>query len=183
VTRRRCYPLSSSRRAPVGLEQLRRLPPVIETGPAPASEIRGRTRQALRSCEGCSGQWPTATVFIRCPSVARQRTAVVDRCGRSSRSGDAQFRNGSHVRLPAVAARPGTLAGDSRSPLLHHARGHDPRESSPSVLLVQSTEEAFPPGCHVVPAPTAIMARHRAHRSSNGIFIAICRASATASES
>jgi hypothetical protein len=30
---------------------------------------------------------------------------------------------------------------------------------------------------------TAIMARHRAHRSSNGIFIAICRASATASGS
>jgi hypothetical protein len=88
VTRRRCYPLSSSRRAPVGLEQLRRLPPVIETGPAPASEIRGRTRQALRSCEGCSGQWPTSYCLFHCPSVAplpdsgrQQRIAVAEARG------------------------------------------------------------------------------------------------------
>ena len=65
----------------------------------------------------------------------------------------APIRHGGDVRLPAVG-RPtrAPLLENPRSPLLHHARGHDPQKSSPSGLLVQSTEEVFPPRCHVVAA-------------------------------
>ena len=152
MTRRRRYPQSSSRRALVSLEQLQRLPLVLEDRvPLRPDDIRARTRRALRCCVVAAANGAPATVFstIRAlPDSGQQRVAVAEARGAMTPIPEWE---------PRQAARcgrltPTPLAGDPRSPLLHHARGHNPRESSPSVLLVQSTEEAFPPGCHVVAA-------------------------------
>ena len=86
MTRRRRYPQSSSRRALVSLEQLQRLPLVLEDRvPLRPDDIRARTRRALRCCVVAAANGAPATVSFTLPALPdrgrQQRVAVAEARG------------------------------------------------------------------------------------------------------
>lgn len=182
MTRRRRYPQSSSRRALVSLEQLQRLPLVLEDRvPLRPDDIRARTRRALRCCVVAAANGAPATVSFTLPALPdrgrQQRVAVAEARGAGRPIPEWE---------PRQAARCGRL---TRHPCWRSAQpAPAPRPWTQSTIIPQffwskARRKLSRQAVTLLRRRTAIMARHRSHRSSNGICIAICRASATASGS